>query len=66
MPFDIDPVYVFYAVRGAGRGPVRRRRSICCSSTRASYRKNVNRRLRLMENQPDRESVLVSCGASAA
>ena len=33
---------------------------------KASYRKNINRRLKVMDSKPDRESVLVQLRASVA
>ena len=49
-------IYLFVALAAAACSP---KASICCSSTTRSYRKNVNRRLKLLDDQPDRESMLV-------
>ena len=43
---------------GLGRA-VRRGRLSAVASPARSYRKNVNRRLKLLKNQPDRENILV-------
>lgn len=58
IPFEIDPVYVIYLFVALAAGLFVEGIYLLFFSTR-SYRKNVNRRLRLMHNQPDRESVLV-------
>ena len=58
MPFDIDPVYVIYLFVALAAGLFVEGVYLLFFNTR-SYRKNVNRRLKLLDNQPDRESVLV-------
>ena len=58
MPFDIDPVYVVYLFVALAAGLFVEGIYLLFFNAR-SYRKNINRRLRLMDNQPDRESVLV-------
>ena len=58
MPFDIDPVYVIYLFVALAAGLFVEGIYLLFFNAR-SYRKNVNRRLRLLDNQPDRESVLV-------
>jgi tight adherence protein B len=56
--FDIDPVILVYALAaGSVILFVEAIYLIFFSST--SYRKRINRRLRLMDGQPDRESILV-------
>jgi tight adherence protein B len=58
MPFDLDPVVLVYALAaGSVILFVEAIYLIFFSST--SYRKRINRRLRLMDGQPDRESILV-------
>jgi len=58
MPFGIDTVHVIYAFVALAAGLFVEGIYLLFFTTH-SYRKNVNRRLRLMENQPDRESMLV-------
>ncbi len=58
MPFDIDPIYLVYLFVALAAGLAFEGVYLLCFSTR-SYRKNVNRRLKLLDNQPDREGVLV-------
>jgi tight adherence protein B len=58
MPFDIDPVYVIYAFVALAAGLFVEGMYLLFFNTR-SYRKNVNRRLQLLEIQPDRENLLV-------
>ena len=58
MPFDIDPVYVIYLFVALAAGLLFEGIYLLFFNTR-SYRKNINRRLKLMDNQPDREGVLV-------
>src|SRR3954451_16484683 len=58
MPFDIDPVYVIYLLVALAAGLLVEAVYLLFFNTR-SYRKNVNRRLKLQEKQVDRESVLV-------
>jgi len=56
--FDIDPVYIIYAlVAGSAILFVEAIYVVFFSAT--SYRSKINRRLRLMEGDPDRESILV-------
>lgn len=57
MPFGLDPIYAFYGL--AAISAVLFAESIylvCYSAT--SYRSRINRRLRLMKDQPDREATL--------
>jgi len=58
MSFDIDPIYVIYLLVALAAGLFVEGIYLLFFNTR-SYRKNVNRRLRLLDNQPDREGVLV-------
>jgi tight adherence protein B len=58
MSFDIDLVYVIYLLVALAAGLFVEGIYLLFFNTR-SYRKNVNRRLRLLDNQPDREGVLV-------
>jgi tight adherence protein B len=58
MPFDIDPVYVVYLLVALAAGLLVEAVYLLLFNTR-SYRKNVNRRLKLLDKQADRESVLV-------
>jgi tight adherence protein B len=58
IPFEIDPLYVIYLFVALAAGLFVEGIYLVCFNTR-SYRKNVNRRLKLLDNQPDRESVLV-------
>jgi len=58
MPFDLDPVYLIYALAAASAVLFVEAIYLTFFSA-ASYRTKINRRLRLMEDQPDRESVLV-------
>jgi tight adherence protein B len=58
MPFEIDATLVVYLF--AALAAVLFAEGVyLLFFTARSYRKNINRRLRLMENQPDRESILV-------
>lgn len=58
MSFDIDLVYVIYLLVALAAGLFVEGIYLLFFNTR-SYRKNVNRRLRLLDSQPDREGVLV-------
>jgi tight adherence protein B len=58
MPFEIDSIHVFYLFTALAAGLFAEGVYLLFFTAR-SYRKNVNRRLRLMENQPDRENLLV-------
>jgi tight adherence protein B len=58
MPFDLDPVYLIYVFVALAAGLFVEGIYLLFFNAR-SYRKNVNRRLRLLDNQPDREGVLV-------
>ena len=58
MPFDIDPLYVIYALVALAAGLFVEAIYLLVFPAR-SYRKNINRRLKLMDGQPDREAMLV-------
>ena len=58
MPFDIDMIYVIYLFVALAAGLFVEGIYLLFFNAR-SYRKNVNRRLQLLDNQPDREGVLV-------
>src|SRR3954447_6152378 len=58
MPFDIDPIYVIYLFVALAAGLLVEGVYLLFFNTR-SYRKNVNRRLKLLDKQAGRESVLV-------
>ena len=58
MPFEIDSIQVVFLFTALAAGLFVEGIYLLFFTAR-SYRKNVNRRLRLMENQPDRESMLV-------
>jgi tight adherence protein B len=55
---EIDPLYVIYLFVALAAGLFVEGIYLLFFNTR-SYRKNVNRRLKLVDSQPDRESVLV-------
>jgi tight adherence protein B len=54
----LDPIYVFYVLIGASAAMFAEGGYLLFYN-KASYRKNVNRRLKVMDNKVDRESVLV-------
>ncbi len=56
--FSFDPVYIIYLLVGLSMALLVEGVYLLFF-TRASYRKNINRRLRLAGDSPDRESVLV-------
>ncbi len=58
MPFDLDPIYLIYLLVAASAGLFVEGIYLLCFSG-GSYRKNINRRLKLLKDQPDRESILV-------
>lgn len=57
MPFEIDPVYIIYLLVALAAGLAVEAVYLLFFNTR-SYRKNVNRRLKLLDKQSDREAVL--------
>src|SRR5258707_1363959 len=58
MMFDIDPLYVIYLFVALAAGLFVEGIYLLVVPSR-SYRKNINRRLKLMDAQPDREAILV-------
>src|SRR5436190_9676344 len=58
MPFNIDLIYVIYLFVALAAGLLVEGVYLLFFNTR-SYRKNVNRRLKLLDKQADRESVLL-------
>jgi tight adherence protein B len=58
MTFDFDPIYLIYVLVAASAGLFAEGIYLLCF-TGATYRNNVNRRLKLQKGQPDRESVLI-------
>jgi len=58
MSFNFDPIYLIYVLVAASAGLFAEGFYLLCF-TGATYRNNVNRRLKLLKNQPDRESILV-------
>ena len=58
MPFDLDSTYLVYLFAAASAVLFVEAVYLLCFST-ASYRSRINRRLRLLKEEPDRESVLV-------
>src|SRR4029077_16248292 len=58
MPFDLDPIYVIYLFVAVSAGLFVEGVYLLCFAG-ASYRKNVNRRLKLLKDEPNRENILV-------
>ena len=58
MSFDFDPIYLIYLLVAASAALFVEGIYLLFFSG-ASYRKNVNRRLKLLKDQPDRENILV-------
>jgi tight adherence protein B len=58
MPFNLDPQYVVYAFAALAAGLFVEGIYLLFFNSR-SYRKNINRRLKVMDGQTDRESVLI-------
>src|SRR5664279_3725998 len=56
--FDFNPIYLFYLLIGISAAMLAEGAYLLLHS-KASYRKNINRRLKVMDDKPDRESVLV-------
>jgi tight adherence protein B len=56
--FDFNPIYLFYLLIGISAAMLAEGGYLLLHS-KASYRKNINRRLKAMDAAPDRESVLV-------
>lgn len=55
---DFNPIYLFYLLIGLSAAMLAEG-AYLLFYTKASYRKNINRRLKVMETKSDRESVLV-------
>src|SRR6476620_522412 len=58
MSLDFDPIYLIYIFVAASAGLFVEGIYLLAFSG-ASYRKNVNRRLKLLKNEPNRENILV-------
>ena len=56
--FDFDPIYLFYLLIGVSAAMFAEGVYLLFYN-KSSYRKNINRRLKVMDDKPDRESVLV-------
>src|ERR1700687_4989778 len=56
--FNIDPVYLIYLLIGVSAAMFAEGAYLLFYN-KTSYRKNINRRLKVMDDKPDRESVLV-------
>ncbi len=56
--FDFNPIYLMYLLIGVSAAMFAEGGYLLFYN-KASYRKNINRRLKVMEDKPDRESVLV-------
>jgi tight adherence protein B len=56
--FDFDPIYLFYLLIGVSAAMFAEGAYLLFHN-KASYRKNINRRLKVLDSKPDRESVLV-------
>src|SRR5258706_11191216 len=58
MPFELDSVHLVYLLVAVSAGLFAEGVYLLFFNTR-SYRKNINRRLQLMADEPSRESMLV-------
>jgi tight adherence protein B len=58
MSFDIDPIYVIYLLVAVSAGLAVEGVYLLFFSG-AAYRRNVNRRLKLLKDEPNRENILV-------
>ncbi len=58
MSLDFDPIYLIYVLVAASAGLFIEGMYLLFFAG-DSYRKNVNRRLKLLKNQPDRENILI-------
>jgi tight adherence protein B len=58
MSFSFDPIYLIYLLVAASAGLFAEGFYLLCF-TGATYRNNVNRRLKLLKDQADRESILI-------
>jgi tight adherence protein B len=59
MPFNLDSIYAFYALAAISAALFAETIYLALFSA-ASYRSRINRRLRLMKDQPDREATLTA------
>ena len=58
MHFNFDPIYLIYLLVAASAGLLVEGAYLLFFND-ASYRKNINRRLKLLKDQPDRENILI-------
>jgi tight adherence protein B len=58
VAFDFDPIYLIYLLVAASAGLLAEGVYLLFFSG-GSYRKNVNRRLKLLKDEPNRENLLV-------
>jgi len=58
LPFDLDSTYLIYGLAAASAVLMFQSLYVMFFST-ASYRRNINRRLRLASNEPNRENLLI-------
>ena len=58
MSFELDSIYLVYGLVAASAGLFAEGIYLLCYSG-VSYRNHVNRRLRLLRNEPNRENILV-------
>jgi tight adherence protein B len=58
MSFNFDPIYLIYLLVAASAALFAEGFYLLCF-TGATYRNNVNRRLKLLKDQPDRENILI-------
>ena len=58
MPVELDPIYLVYLLVAVSAGMFFEGMYLLCFSG-ASYRSNVNRRLKLLKNESNREALLV-------
>jgi tight adherence protein B len=58
MPFEFDPIYLVYLLVAASAGMLFEGIYLLFFAG-VSYRQNVNRRLKLLKNEPNRENILV-------
>jgi tight adherence protein B len=56
--FDLNPILLFYLLVGLSAAMFAEGAYLLCYN-KASYRKNINRRLKVIDTKPDRESALV-------
>jgi tight adherence protein B len=59
MPFNLDPIYAFYALAAISAALLAESLYLLLFSA-TSYRKRINRRLKLMQDQTDREGTLMA------